>query len=90
MKEAIELVEGIEAVGLKVVELGADGYQVTDGLKLLADENVRAKAVTAVNGVSAIKDEFKNEGGDAKRAFIKRFMEAGLNIWEAIEKSGKA
>lgn len=89
MKEAIELVEGIEAMGIKAVELGADGYQLTDGLALVSDPNVRSKAITAVDGVGKIVDEFKAGDGAAKRAFIERFVKAGLNIWEALEKAGK-
>lgn len=88
MKEAIELVEGIEAVGIKAVQLGADGVQLTDGLALLSDAGVRAKALTGIQGVGAIAQEFKAGDGAAKRAFIERFVKAGLNIWEEIEKAG--
>lgn len=60
IKESLEVVKGLELVGVTVAEVMADGkvnsQDLDSGLKLITNANV---LVEAVKGIGEVDDEFK-------------------------------
>ena len=86
IKETLDVLDAAEAVALKAVALGKDGVQLTDGLALVADADIRAKVMTAVDGVREIKGELADLDDEEMQALIMRGVGLAFKIRSAVSK----
>ena len=70
-KESRELIEGVGELSKVVIEALMDGFQTSDVMTLVAAASGNPKIKAAINGVSKVKDEFKNMDAEKSIAAIK-------------------
>lgn len=87
-KEIGDLLEALFEVAVALIEVGADGFQMTDLAelwnKLWGDEEVRKKLQDAYDGVGDIKDEIEDLSLNESMSLAMKLVPKILKLVTAI------
>jgi flagellar biosynthesis/type III secretory pathway chaperone len=77
------VLNALNSLSIKLIELGKDGFQISDATALIADEEVRNLLVEAYTAISGLKSELNDlnlhegiELGMVQLAWVPRYVEA--------------
>ena len=86
IKETIEVLDFLEDLGVKGIEVADDGLDVTDIPKLL-DMDLYKSAKEAIDEMDEVDDELKDLSEEEAQVIAKRAVEIVYSIKAAVKKA---
>jgi len=84
LKETKEVLTGVEALAVAIIERTGDGIGVDDAIALATDSALRAKVTAAVNGISGVHGELKDLSLDEIAELVPEATKIAIGIIKAL------
>lgn len=83
--EIIELIDGLEAALVELIEVSKDGFQWDDAAALLLDPEVRQQVTEAVGGIEKVQEEVQDLGLEDQRVVAHRLVDFQYRVRSALQ-----